>query len=56
MSTIKDAYHRNLTLVEAEKLTLKVLKQVMEERITTENVELVLVRAGTNKLEFRTAE
>jgi 20S proteasome subunit alpha 5 len=36
-------YHRNLTLVEAEKLALKVLKSVMEEKLDSTNVQVATV-------------
>lgn len=53
MTYIKESYHSNMTLVEAEKLVLQVLKNVMEERIKEENVELAVVRTDTRKLEMR---
>ncbi|QIX02391.1 hypothetical protein AMS68_007908 [Peltaster fructicola] len=36
-------YHRSLTLVEAETLTLRTLKQVMEEKLDAKNVQLASV-------------
>ena len=56
MSTIKEQYHQGMTLVEAEKLVLKTLKQVMEEKIAVENVELCVIRSDTKQLEHRTPE
>lgn len=56
MSSLKEAYHSNMTLVEAEKLVLKTLKQVMEEKITMETVEVCVIKADTKKLEYRTPE
>lgn len=56
MPYIKEQYHSNMTLVEAEKLTLQVLKNVMEERIQKDNVELVVVRTDTKLLESRSQD
>lgn len=53
MTFIKESYHSNMTLVEAEKLVLQVLKNVMEEKISAENVELAIVKSDTRKLEFK---
>ena len=53
MSTLKESYHQNMTLDEAEKLVLKTLKQVMEETITSENVEVCTIRTSTKKLEYK---
>jgi 20S proteasome subunit alpha 5 len=53
MTYIKESYHSNMTLVEAEKLTLQVLKNVMEEKIQKDNVELAIVRTDTKLLETR---
>jgi 20S proteasome subunit alpha 5 len=51
MTSIKENYHQNMTLAEAEKLVLQTLKQVMEEKITTDNVEMCTIRADTKQLE-----
>ena len=56
MSTLKEAYHSNMTLAEAEKLVLKTLKQVMEEKITKETVEVCVIRADTKTLKYRTVD
>lgn len=53
MTYIKEQYHSNMTLVEAEKLILQVLKSVMEEKIDKSNVELSVVRSDTKNLETR---
>lgn len=42
-SNLSESYNENLTLEEAETLALSTLKQVMEEKISTENVELARV-------------
>ena len=56
MTYVKEQYHSNMTLVEAEKLVLQVLKNVMEEKIAKENVEVAVVRTDTRQLETRSAE
>ena len=56
MTYIKEQYHSNMTLVEAEKLILQVLKNVMEEKINKENVEVAVVKTDTKVLETRSQE
>ena len=53
MTFIKEEYYSSMTLVEAEKLALKVLKNVMEEKINKENVEIAVVKTDTKQLETR---
>ncbi|KAJ1556356.1 proteasome component pup2 [Cladochytrium tenue] len=44
---LQEQYHKSLTLREAEVLSLKVLKQVMEEKLSSTNVQLATVtKAG----------
>ena len=45
-SNLSESYNENMTLEEAEELALSTLKQVMEEKISTENVELARVVPG----------
>ncbi|KAF9292011.1 proteasome component pup2 [Linnemannia elongata] len=40
---LQEEYHTSMTLVEAETLALKVLKQVMEEKLNSTNVQLASV-------------
>jgi len=42
-SSLSESYNEDMTLEEAEELALSTLKQVMEEKISTENVELARV-------------
>ena len=56
MTYIKEQYHSNMTMVEAEKLILQVLKNVMEEKISKDNVEVSVVRTDTKLLETRPAD
>ena len=56
MTTLKENYHSNITLDEAEKLVLKTLKQVMEEKISVDTAELCVIRTDTMKLEYRSSD
>lgn len=56
MTYIKEQYHSNMTLAEAERLVLNVLKSVMEEKISKENVEVTVVRTDTRLLENRSQD
>ena len=49
--TLKERYNRSMTMEEAETLALDVLKQVMEDKITSTNVEMAAVRTATRKYE-----
>lgn len=40
---LQNEFHKSLTLAEAEVLTLKTLKQVMEEKLDSKNVQLASV-------------
>merc|ERR1712072_847190 len=51
-SALQDEYNKSMTLVEAETLAMKVLKQVMEEKLTDNNVEIAVVKAETGKFEM----
>lgn len=42
-----------MTLAEAERLVLQTLKNVMEEKILKDNVELSVVTTATKRLETR---
>lgn len=55
MTYIKEQYHSNMTLKEAEQLIMQVLKNVMEEKISKENVEIAIVKTDTKRLETRDA-
>jgi 20S proteasome subunit alpha 5 len=56
MTYIKEQYHSNMTLVEAERMVVTVLKSVMEEKISRENVELSVIRTDTKQLEQRSGD
>jgi len=48
-SSLQDEFNKSLTLVEAETMAMKILKQVMEEKLTSTNVEIAAVSAATGK-------
>ena len=56
MTSIKENFHKTMTLAEAQKLVLTALKQVMEEKISSENVEVCLIRNSTKKVELISSE
>ena len=56
MTTLKEQYHSTMSLEEAEKMILQTLKNVMEDGISKENVEVTIIRSETKKMETRTAE
>lgn len=45
-SALQEDYHSSLTLEEAAKLSLTILKQVMEEKLASSNVEVAIVTAA----------
>ena len=51
MNTLKEQYHSNMSIEEANKMVLQTLKNVMEEGISKENVELTVIRSDTRKWE-----
>jgi len=48
-TSLQEEYNKNLTLEQAETLALSVLKQVMEEKINSNNVEIAAVTTATKK-------
>jgi len=44
---------QSLTLAQAEKLALQILKQVMEEKLQSKSVELAVVPIDTGLFQFR---
>lgn len=51
-----ERFHKNMTLDEAELLAVDILKQVMEEKLTKDNVEVAVVRVDDGKLHFFTPD
>merc|ERR1719215_1254821 len=48
-SMLQEQYKEDLSLKEAETMALTVLRQVMEEKITKENIEVGMISAETKK-------
>jgi len=48
-ATLQEKYHLSMTLKEAESLALSTLKQVMEEKIKSTNVEIASIATATGK-------
>ncbi|AYU78685.1 proteasome subunit alpha type-5 [Leishmania donovani] len=53
-SVFTERYHRNMTLEEGETLAVDILKQVMEDQLSPENIEVAVVRADDGKLHMYT--
>ncbi len=45
-TNLQDQYNKSMTLAEAQLLALSTLKQVMEEKISSSNVEIAVVTAA----------
>lgn len=48
-ATLQERYHTAMSLAEAKKLAMEVLKNVMEEKINSENVELAVLDAESGR-------
>jgi 20S proteasome subunit alpha 5 len=53
---IKESYKDDMTMNEAEKLSLQVLKNVMEEKIDQHNVEVASVELSTGRFRIYTSD
>merc|ERR1711920_1021023 len=51
MTYLKEQYHQNLSIEEAQKMIMQSLKNVMEEGISKDNVEMVVIKSETRKIE-----
>ena len=56
MTTLKEQYSSTMSLDEAEKMILQTLKNVMEDTISRDNVEVTVIRSDTRRWESRTPE
>jgi 20S proteasome subunit alpha 5 len=45
-ATLQEQYNKSMSLPEAKKLTLSVLKQVMEDKLSVSNIEVAVVENG----------
>lgn len=55
-STLQEQYNADMSLLEAETLALTVLRQVMEEKLSSKNIELAHVTAATKKFTIITPD
>ena len=53
---LRESYHDGLTLEEAENLALSTLRQVIQEKLSENNIEVACSRVSTGKFEVYTAE
>jgi len=51
-SHLEREYHKSMTLEEAKILALQVLRQVMEEKLTSKNVEIGIIKTEDKKFRF----
>lgn len=49
-------YYKNMTLEDAKILTLTVLREVMEEKLSSNNVELSIISTNTKKFDLITID
>lgn len=54
MAELKEHYSESMSIADAEKMILKILKEVMEERIDKENVEVTVIPTDTRRCVKRT--
>lgn len=55
-TVLQEQYNKSLTMAEAQKIALEILKQVMEKKITSENVELAVITVDDPVFRFCTTE
>merc|ERR1712217_366927 len=53
---LQEQYNRDMSLQEAETLSLTVLRQAMEEKLTKSNIEVAMVAKETGKFKMYTDE
>lgn len=50
--SLQDMFHKSMTLKEAMKVSLTILKQVMEEKLTDTNIEICTITAADGKFKI----
>jgi 20S proteasome subunit alpha 5 len=55
-NTLQEQYNKSLKLPEAQKMAMEILRQVMEEKISTKNVEMATVTVARPEFRFATEE
>lgn len=53
---LRDSYHDGMTLKEAENLALSTLRQVIQEKLSENNIEVACARVSNGKFEVYTSE
>lgn len=53
---LRESYHDGLTLKEAEDLALSTLRQVIQEKLSENNIEVACARVSTGEFEIYTSE
>ena len=53
---LRESYHDGLSLEEAEEMALSTLRQVIQEKLSENNIEVACARVATGKFEVYTAE
>lgn len=56
LTQLKEQYHATMNIEDAQKMVLSILKGVMEDKITKENVELMIIRTSNKQWEKPTQE
>ena len=56
MAELKEHYSESMSIADAEKMVLKILKEVMDEKIDKENVEVTVIPTATRKCVKRTQQ
>lgn len=51
-TVFSERYHRNMTLEEAENLAIFILKQVIEDKLTKDNIEVAVVASQSGKAQL----
>ena len=55
-SILNEKYNGKMSLVDAQKLALTSLKETMEEKISKNNVEMMVISSETRKVQRKSAE
>ncbi len=56
ITELKEHYHQSMSIADAEKMILQILKNVMEDKIDKENVEIIVIPTITRKCEKRSQQ
>jgi len=56
MGVLKEKYKEDMTLAQAENLTMDILKQVMENKISPDHIEMVVIKADDKKYNLKKRE